>query len=66
MVKYTVLPQISILISTLSVYPVDYFEVKYEIEDELNAVESVRNFLVYLDDHQQIEIEKIKRAIANM
>jgi hypothetical protein len=42
-----------------------YSNLNQTIEDELNAVESVRDFLVYLDDHQQIEIDKIKRALAN-
>ena len=42
-----------------------YSNLNQTIEDELNAVESVRDFLVYLDDHQQSEIDKIKRALAN-
>jgi len=42
-----------------------YSNLNQSIEDELNAVESVRDFLVYLDDRQQIEIDKIKRALAN-
>ena len=40
-----------------------YSNLNQTIEDELNAVESVRDFLVYLDDRQQIEIDKIKRAL---
>jgi hypothetical protein len=42
-----------------------YSNLNQTIEDELNAVESVRDFLVYLDDHQQIEIDKIKHALLN-
>ena len=42
-----------------------YSNLNQTIEDELNAVESVRDFLVYLDDRQQIEIDKIKHALAN-
>ena len=41
-----------------------YSNLNQIIEDELNAVESVRDFLVYLDDRQQIEIDEIKRALA--
>jgi hypothetical protein len=41
-----------------------YSDLNQTIEDELNAVESVRDFLVYLDDRRQIEIDKIKRALA--
>jgi hypothetical protein len=40
-----------------------YSNLNQTIEDELNAVESVRDFLVYLDDRQQSEIDKIKRAL---
>ena len=41
-----------------------YSNLNQTIEDELNAVESVRDFLVYLDDCQQkSEIDKIKRAL---
>ena len=42
-----------------------YSNLNQTIEDELNAVESVRDFLVYLEDRQQIEIDKIKDALAN-
>ena len=41
-----------------------YSNLNQTIEDELNAVESVRDFLVYLEDGQQVEIDKIKHTLA--
>ena len=42
-----------------------YSNLSQTIKDELNAVESARDFLVYKDHRQQVEIDKIKRKLAN-
>ena len=49
-----------LLVSVLNRYGV----LNQTIEDELNAIECVRDFLVYLDDEQRVARIAIKRALA--